>query len=178
MMYLLSLLTSLCGLAAVGVFLDHYLWELDTTRIFISSTQLEEEDALTIGDFSFTSFQYLITTEGYHFLPNLQYSFYLEVAGACLPLLVTLLSWRLAMLIPSQKPSREGRKVKKAEKNFHLKESNSLQYFSPVKSPVFQLGDLSSPYSASGPAMTSSTNTTPSMSTEQLPVPLQGEVLY
>ncbi len=116
--------------------------------------------------------------------------------GACLPLLVTLLSWRLAMLIPSQKPSREGRKVKKAEKNFHLKESNSLQYFSPgksnklcdlwwfhvvyntVKSPVFQLGDLSSPYSASGPAMTSSTNTTPSMSTEQLPVPLQGEVLY
>jgi hypothetical protein len=65
----------------VGLFLDHYNWELDSNRIFISTTQLREEDALTIGNLTFTSFQYLITTQGYHFIPKFQYSFYLEVAG-------------------------------------------------------------------------------------------------
>lgn len=59
------------------------MWELDATQIFISSTQIDQENALTIGNLAFTSFEYLITTEGYNFIPGFQYSFYLEVAGAC-----------------------------------------------------------------------------------------------
>lgn len=73
----------LCSLVAVGLFLDHYIWELDANHIFISSTELDQDNALTIGDLAFTSFEYLIITEGYHFVPRFQYSFYLEVAGPC-----------------------------------------------------------------------------------------------
>lgn len=74
-------LAGVCGIGAVGIFLDHFLWELDPTLIFISVTELALVDALTIGNQTFTSFQYLITTEGYNFLPQFRYSFYLEVAG-------------------------------------------------------------------------------------------------
>lgn len=74
-------LAGLCGIGAVGIFLDHFLWEIDPTLIFISVTELAQEEALTIGNQTFTSFQYLINTEGYNFIPLFQYSFYLEVAG-------------------------------------------------------------------------------------------------
>ena len=74
-------LTVLCGVCAVGLFLDHFLWALDPAFIFISVTELAPTNALTIANRTFTSFQYLITTEGYNFVPQLQYSFYLDVAG-------------------------------------------------------------------------------------------------
>ena len=65
----------------MGVFLDHYLWELDTVGIFISTTQLSPENALTINNLTLTSFEYLLTEDGYHLLPSFDFSFYIEIAG-------------------------------------------------------------------------------------------------
>lgn len=50
-------------------------------------------------------------------------------SGACLPLLVTLLSWRLALLIPARKFGLEKRRHSNT-KNYPLKETDSMQYFS------------------------------------------------
>lgn len=62
------------------MFLDHYLWELNSTFIFTSTTSLSEEDALTVGGQT-TSFEYLITEQGYMSTPVLHYSIYVEMAG-------------------------------------------------------------------------------------------------
>lgn len=68
-------------MVAVGVFMDYYLWELDTSRVFINITTLAQSEALTLGNLTFTSFEYLISEEGYNFVPSFQYSFFLEIAG-------------------------------------------------------------------------------------------------
>lgn len=61
--------------------MDHYLWELDTVRIFISTTQLSAQNALTINNLRLTSFEYLLTDEGYHLVPTLGYSVYVQIGG-------------------------------------------------------------------------------------------------
>ena len=65
----------------MGVFLDHYYWDLDAPLIFIRVTELNTQNALTIGNTTLTSFQYLLTTRGYRAVPFLRYSFYIEIAG-------------------------------------------------------------------------------------------------
>lgn len=73
--------SGVCGLTAVGVFLDHFLWDLDTPSIFVNVTQLNKGEALIIDNMTVDSFEYLLTTRGYRSAPSLLYSFYLEVAG-------------------------------------------------------------------------------------------------
>ena len=133
------------------------MWELNPSFVFNSITVLSRDEALTIGDQTFTSFDYLLTIEGYQLLAGFNYSFYLEIAGlfvahnssikifsllmagACLPFLVTLLSWRLALLIPARTLELEARQQQHQlaieETSYHqhqqqqLNQSNALQYF-------------------------------------------------
>lgn len=72
----LYILAALCAFSAVSVFLDYYIWELNSTRIFIDSTTIQEQ---TFGNT--TSFAYLIEKEGYNIIPTLNYSFGLHVGG-------------------------------------------------------------------------------------------------
>lgn len=54
-------------------------------------------------------------------------SLYISV-GACLPLLVTLLAWRLALLIPPRKLGIEEAKLARGDDNYFLKETNSMLF--------------------------------------------------
>ena len=67
-------------MVAVGIFLDFYLWDLNSEEIFIDSTALE-------GDR--TSFRYLLDNEGYTLSKVLHYSFGIHLAGMmqCIPFL-------------------------------------------------------------------------------------------
>ena len=60
------------GMVAIGVFLDFYLWDLNSEVVFIDSTALE-------GDR--TSFRYLLDNEGYTLYKVLHYSFGIHVTG-------------------------------------------------------------------------------------------------
>ena len=56
----------------MGVFLDFYLWDLNTEVIFVDSTAL---------DSGLTSFRYLLDSEGYTVHKLLHYSFGIHVGG-------------------------------------------------------------------------------------------------
>ena len=62
-------------MVAVGIFLDFYIWDLNSEMIFIDSTALE-------GDR--TSFRYLLDNEGYTLNKVLHYSFGIHVGGMTL----------------------------------------------------------------------------------------------
>jgi hypothetical protein len=60
------------GMVAIGIFLDFYIWDMNSEVIFIDSTALE-------GDR--TSFRYLLDNEGYTLNKELHYSFGIHVGG-------------------------------------------------------------------------------------------------
>jgi len=65
----------------VVLFVDYYLWTLNTVSLFVSLTTLSQQNALTISNVTLNSYEYLISEEGYTLTPMLNYSFILEVAG-------------------------------------------------------------------------------------------------
>ena len=60
------------GMVAAGVFLDFYIWELNSEMVFIDSTALS-------GDR--TAFRYLLDNNGYTLQKILHYSFGMHLGG-------------------------------------------------------------------------------------------------
>lgn len=73
--YLLYVPVAALGMVAMGIFLDFYIWDMNSEMIFIDSTALE-------GDR--TSFRYLLDNEGYTLNKVLHYSFGIHVGGMTL----------------------------------------------------------------------------------------------
>ena len=78
---LCGLVVGFFGVVGAVFFIDYYLWALNTDNVFVSVTTLSQQDALAINNITITSFEYLITEEGYNLSPMLHYSFILGVAG-------------------------------------------------------------------------------------------------
>ena len=71
-MLCIKLYAAALAMIGLGVFLDFYLWDLNTELIFIDSTALD-------GDR--TSFRYLLDNEGYTLHKGFHYSFTLYLGG-------------------------------------------------------------------------------------------------